>query len=337
MSSLALSSLRRTSKTLSPGRPVPQLLDGHSLSRRVTITPSMCGHNSLFVAQLADWTWETVSSTCGTDMYREKNGNGLDTYLSFFYLRMLAGPTIQMHQFTFGDVIDVVTTAFNFGTESMLTLHRIERASRNGAGPRPVDPFEFYERRDERCLYVESLNRWITRSRPESNEALVKSSPKGIATSHLPVLPDRYSPRLSYDPARKAGTFHDLASPDFEPVVEEYVVDYTIDAARDLNGVRLVFFASFVSIIDSSLLKLWKCLGRDVDSFLNRVVRDRQICYTANAENDSTLRLTFRSWRRRDDPREEIFNVVIHEPARDRLVLVSTLHIRSELSTHANI
>ncbi len=315
-------------------RPVPQLLDGHSLHRRVMLTPSMCGHNCLFLAQVADWTWQTVSVTCGTDLYKEKNEDGLDTYLSFFYLRMRAGPQTQMHRFTFGDVIDVTTTALNFGTESMLTLHRISRASGDGAPPRPVDLVEFYERPDDSCLYVEALNRWVTRSRPASNEALVKSSPEGIATSHLPVLPDRYSPRLTYDLARKRQTFHDPDSPDYELVVDEFVVDYAIDAARDLNGVRLVFFASFASMIDSGLLKLWKHLGRDVQSFLDRVVRDRRICYTANAEIDSTLRLTFRTWRRRDDPREEIFNVVIRDPARDRLVLVSTLYIHSECSSH---
>jgi probable biosynthetic protein (TIGR04098 family) len=316
---------------------LPQLLDGHSLYRRVMLTPAMCGHNCLFLAHVADWTWDTISTTCGTDMYREKNEGGLPTYLSFFYLRMCAGPAIQMHRFTFGDVIDVVTTAFNFGTESMLTLHRVSRASQDSPLPRSVDPFEFYERRDDGCLYLESVNRWITRSRPESNEALVKSSPARIATRHLPVLPDRYSPRLSYDIARKAGTFHDVASPDYEPVVEEYAMDYTIDAARDLNGVGLVFFASFASIIDSGLLKLWRYLGRDVQSFLNRVVHDRRICYTSNAEIDSTLRLTFRSWRRRDDPREEVFNVVIRDPARDRVVLVSTLQIQSEGFSRANI
>ena len=322
----------------SAARPVPQLLDGHSLHRRVMLTPSMCGHNSLFLAQVADWTWDTVSTTCGTDMYREKNEGGLPTYLSFFYLRMCAGPAIQMHHFTFGDVIDVTTTAFNFGsTESMLTLHRVARASENGATPRPVEPSEFYENRDDGCLYVESVNRWITRSRPGSNEALVKSSPKGLATRHLPVLPDRYSPRVSYDVARKAQTFHDVASPDYELVVDEYTVDYTIDAARDLNGVGLVFFASFASMIDSALLKLWRHLGRDVHSFLNRVVHDRRICYTSNAEIDSSLRLTFRSWRRRDDPREEIFNVVFRDPARDRVVLVSTLQLRSEGPSRASV
>lgn len=326
-----------TTLTLSEVLPSRQVLEGNSVHRRVTLTPASCGHNCLFLAQVADWTWDTVSTTCGTDMYREKNGNGLPTYLSFFYLRISGGPGMQMHGFTFGDVLDVVTTAFNFGTESMLTLHRVSRASEDGAPPRPVDPFEFYEHRDKDCMYVESLNRWIVRSRPESNEALMRSSPEGIATRHLPALPDRYSPRRSYDFARKAETFHDVASPDYELIVDDYTVDYAIDAARDLNGVGLVFFAAFASILDSSLLKLWKHMGRDVPTFLSRVVSDRRICYTANADIDSTLRITFRVWRRRDDPREEVFNVVMRDSARDRLVLVSTLNIQSESTRHASI
>ncbi len=320
--------------SLAPAGPVPQRLDVHSLYRRVTLTPAMCGHNSLFLAQVADWTWGTVSTTCGTDMYREKNGAGMATYLSFFYLRIAAGPAMQMHQLTFGDVLDVVTTAYNFGSESILTLHRVSRASGDGSDPRPVDPYEFYENRDENCLYVESLNRWITRSRP-GNEALVKSSPEGFVTRHLPVLPDRYSPRLVYDFARKAETFHDLASPDYEPLADDFSLDYTIDAARDLNGVGLVFFASFNSMVDSALLKLWKHLGRDTQSFVDRVVSDRRICYTANVEIDTTLRITLRSWRRRDDPREEVFNIVMRDAAQNRLILVSTLTIRSEQPSHA--
>ena len=317
-------------------RPSPQLLDHHSLSRRVTLTPSMCGQNCLFLAQIADWTWDTVSRTCGTDMFRETNEGGLPTYLSFFYLRVSGSPSMQMHHFTFGEELDVVTTAFNFGTESMLTLHRIERASANGAPPRPVDPVDFYERRDDRCLYVESLNRWIARSRPASNDALVRSSPLGIAVEHLPTLPALYSPRLSYDVARKRETFHDPGSTDYEAVVDAYSIDYTVDAARDLNGVGLVFFAAFASMIDSGLLKLWKHLGRDVASFLSRVVRDQRICYMANAEIDAPMQLSFRSWRRRDDPRDEIFNVVMRDPARNRVVLVSTLHIVSEYSGDAS-
>ena len=44
-----------------------------------------------------------------------------------------------------------------------------------------------------------------------------------------------------------------------------------------------------------------------------------------------------KSWRRRDDPSEEIFNVVMRDAARDRLVLVSTVHIASEGPRHAGI
>lgn len=294
---------------LSAASDEPRLLEDHTVARRVMLTPAMCGHNSLFLAQVADWTWSAVSAACGTELYRETNEDGARTVLSFVYLRIRGGPGLQMHQFTFGDVIDVATTVCNAGGDSILTTHRISRASGEGGS-----------------LYVEALNRWIARSRP-GNDALVRSSPAGIDIRRLPVLPDRDSPRVMIDAARKAETFHDFASPDYEPVVEEYVVDYTIDAARDLNGIGLVFFASFASILDSGLLRLWKHLGRNVPSFMNRVVLDRRICFTANAEVDATLRLTFRSWRRRDDPREEIFNIVIRDPARDRLVVVSTLQL----------
>jgi hypothetical protein len=78
-------------------------------------------------------------------------------------------------------------------------------------------------------------------------------------------------------------------------------------------------------------------MGRDVPTFLSRVVSDRRICYTANADIDSTLRITFRVWRRRDDPRQEVFNVVMRDSARDRLVLVSTMNIQSESTRHASI
>ncbi len=323
--------------SISAVEPIPQLLDGHSLYRRVMVTPSMCGHNCLFLARVGDWTWEAISTMCRTDIFREKNEDGDPVYPSAFYLRMCAGPAIQMHHFTFGDVVDAVTTVFNFGTQSLLVLHRIGRASQDGAPPRPVDPSEFYERRDDGSLYVQLVNRWIARSRKTSNEELFKSAPERFATRHLPVLPDRYSPRLSYDIARRKETFHDVDSPHYEPVVEEYALDYTIDAARDLNGVGLVYFASFHSIVDSALLKLWRHLGRDVHSFLNRVVRDRQTIIASNAEIDSPLRITLRSWRRRDDPRQEVFNVVIRPPAQGRVVVVSTLQIQSEAFVHANV
>src|ERR1041385_1937666 len=161
-------------------RQAPALIDGHSLHRRVMLWSSMCGHNSLFLAQMADWTWQTISVTCGTNLYRETNDHGLPAYLSFFYLRICGSPSIQPRQFTFGDELDVVTSAFNFGTESMLTLHRITRLRDAGPSVEPVTLDEFHEHRRQDCLYIQSLNRWVTRSSPTSNDALVRSSPTGI-------------------------------------------------------------------------------------------------------------------------------------------------------------
>jgi len=314
-------------------RPAPLLIGGDSLHRRVMLTPSMCGHNCLFLAQIADWTWQTVSTTCGTAIYRETNDQGLPAYLSFYYLRTCGSASIQSRQLTFGDELDVVTTAFNFGTESMLTLHRITRLGDAGPSVEPVTLDEFHEHRRPNCLYVEALNRWVTRSRPTSNDALVRSSPTGIVTAHLPAVPDRYSPRGTYDRARRLGTFHNPEEA-YETIVDDFTVDYTIDAARDLNGVGLVFFAAFAVIVDSALLKLWTRLGRDVTSFMTRIVRDQRICYTANAENDSRLRLTLCLWRRRNEPRDEVFNVLVHDIDRDCRVLVTTLWMQSPEESH---
>jgi len=154
-------------------------------------------------------------------MYNEKNESGLATS-SRFLLRMRAGPRCRWHQFTFGDVIDVVTTA-SISHRIDADAARIERAVAQQRWPASVDPFGVLRAARRSRLYVESVNRWITRSVRKATSA-GEIVAEGNRHSHLPVLPDRYSPRLAYDLARRTGTFHDLNSPDYEPVVEEFVL-----------------------------------------------------------------------------------------------------------------
>jgi len=71
---------------------------------------------------------------------------------------------------------------------------------------------------------------------------------------------------------------------------------------RSGPGILRILF----SIIDGALLKLWKHLGRSAQSFLNRVVLDHKLCYLGNADIDSVLRITLRSWRKVGDPGHEV-------------------------------
>jgi hypothetical protein len=61
-----------------------------------------------------------------------------------------------------------------------------------------------------------------------------------------------------------------------------------------------------------------------------RTVLDQQLCYLGNADPDSVLQLTLRSWRSVTSPAEEIFNVLIEDQSVQRVIAISTSHLRSE-------
>lgn len=309
-------------------QPEVEMPDSSSVHRRLTVKPAMCGHNSLFVGQLGDWTWDTVTAVCDTDVFNARNEAGAPTYLAFYYFHIRATPLVHLRRFSFGDRLSVDSTAFNFGSESVLTLHRV---ALGGDGPgRPVDPVEFFEAPREDCMYVQNFNRWITRGRDGGNRGLVRSSPAGFRYAHLPVLPERFSPRQVYQRARAAGTFHDVAGSGWPAGVDDFRVTYPIDITRDVNGVGLIYFAAFFSIVDWALLRLWRHLGRDDRAFLSRVVVDHKMCYLGNAQLDSVLQIRMKTWQNPDDPTEEVVNVLIEDQETAAVLAVSTLTSRRD-------
>jgi probable biosynthetic protein (TIGR04098 family) len=310
-------------------RPLPLLsrsAPAGSAVRSVVLQPGMCGHNSLFVGQIGDWTWETVGELCGTDVLGARTAEGAPTYLSFHYFHIRASPRMHVNRLTFGDRLDVTSRVFGFGSESILTLHKIEMAGPAGRALEPIDPDDFYAYRDQECLYVENFNRWIVRSREGSNHDLVRSSPAGFRHTHLPSLPERYSPRLACAHARARGTFLPSAPEGRTHVGQGFSVEYRIDISRDLNAVGLVYFATYFSIVDWALLQLWRHLGRSDTSYLTRTVLDHRLCYLANADAGSVLRIDLDAWQRIGDPGDLVVNVVLRDAAGDRTVAVATLH-----------
>ena len=309
-------------------QPAFEVIDESSVRRRLTVKPGMCGYNSLFVGQIGDWTWETVTALCGTDVFNARNECGLPTYLAFYYFHVRASTSLHLHSFSFGDQISVSSRLFNFGSESILALHQIEREGTDGSAPRPVDPTEFYEcPRDDR-LYVENFNRWITRSEQQSNRGLMRSSPAGFRHSHLPVLPEMYSPRRAYQSARLRGQLHDPGKPGYRLLAEDFRVDYPLDITRDINGVGLVYFAAYFSMIDWAFLRLWRHLGRSDRSFLQRIVTDQRVCYLGNADLDSVMCIRMNAWQHITDPSLEVVGVVIEDRDTHQTIAVSALDVK---------
>ena len=172
---------------------------------------------------------------------------------------------------------------FHFGSQSVLTLHRLAPVGL-GLAETPLDPAEVYDLPHPDCMYAENFNRWISRSRPGSNQGLAEIVPPDFAFAGLPRLPNQYSPRTLVGRARHAGGFCVPAPQGFATVGPECTFEYALDAARDINGVGLVYFASYFAIFDTALLRLWRLLGRCDEQFLQRKVIDQKMGYFGNAD-----------------------------------------------------
>lgn len=280
----------------------------HTLERRSSVTrtevvrPAMCGHNSLFAGQIGDWTWDAVSALCDVDVLRARNAAGDPTYLSFYYYRIRGSRAFHLRTPTFGDELRITTDLYDFGSESVLAHHRIERGGDS--------------------LRVENLNRWISRGGEKtSNETLVRASPVGFAHRHLPTLPAHLSPRAACGVARTALTFRP-DEPGFAGTWPKRRLHYPVDPSRDLNGVGLLYFASYFSIVDRALLDLFRGLGRSDGAFLDRVVVDQQLCYLGNADADCVIAIDV---CRRVGHADELVDVVLRDSRTDRLLAVCTL------------
>ncbi|MER7165758.1 LnmK family bifunctional acyltransferase/decarboxylase [Micromonospora sp. NPDC000207] len=253
-------------------------------TRTELVRPGMCGPGSLFVGQVGDWTWDTVSAVTDTNVYTARDVGGAPTYLAFHYLEVRGGPGLTVRGLTFGDVLRVDSRAFGFGSESVLTLHEIRRTPRRAGR---IDPDRFHAYEDPDCLYARTFNRWVVRGASGGNGDLCSASPVGFRHDHLPTLPTTHSPRRAYARLR------DLASA--VPPADDrsrLVVDYPVDPSRDLNGVGLLYFAAYFSIVDWAVLRLWRHRGGSDAGFLRRTVLDQRMSYLGNADAGTVLRVS---------------------------------------------
>jgi len=292
--------------SLSPFGPAgrPPLTEGEGgwLERVEVVTPAMCGHNSLFIGQLGDWTWDAVGASCRADPYTAVGPDGNPAYLSFSYFRVKASSGLCAEQLTFGDRLRIRSKVLSCGGDSVLTLHLVRRDKEipaHGAARRAVRGVEEFFRYDTpEGIHVENFNRWIQRSGPDTNHGLRRAAPAGFEVHHLDRIAAEYTPRRVCAQARKMAGFRTEGEPAPQARLE---LSYRVDASRDLNGAGLLYFASYFSIVDWALLRLWHSLGRPPRRFLRRLVLDRQLCFVANADADDVLDVEVTAYHDDDD------------------------------------
>ncbi|MEU2995007.1 LnmK family bifunctional acyltransferase/decarboxylase [Streptomyces sp. NPDC001758] len=293
-----------------------------TLTRRVNVSLAMCSAGSLIYAKMGDWTWEAVNFASAMNVYTARRVDGLPAYLSFYYFRVSSSEGLHPNGITFGDELDVTSRVFGFGSQSVLTLHRISRAG-TLTDHEMLDPIEAYERPRPDCMYVETFNRWISRGDQESNKGLVDASPVDFRHKHLSQLPAVYSPRSTARNARKNRSFFPSGLPGFAPQGSPFRTTYALDVARDLNGVRLVYFASYFSIADIALSRAWRARGRDDRYFIDRVALDYRLGFFGNADPGAVFDITVQIWQDERDSRHEFADIVISEQGSEQILAVA--------------
>lgn len=290
----------------------------HTVVRELVVKPAMCGPNARLVGQIGDWTWDTVSRLCGIDAFRASDAGGTPTYLSFYYYELLGDAAFHLRTPTFGDRLQVVSTCCDFGAESILTLHRLAPLEHDL--PPLLTAHELHEQRRPGCLYVRTFNRWIQRG-DAGNRELHSAAPQGFRHQHLPQPAAQHSPRLAYDAARRQGGFVPAGA---EPR-ESCTLDYEVDMGRDLNGVGLLYFASYFEIVDSALARMWRRMGRSDDAFLARVLASQRMVFLGNTDAGAALSIELRRWVAADDAARESFTVRVLERDTGRLLAIAEL------------
>ncbi|WP_432248699.1 LnmK family bifunctional acyltransferase/decarboxylase [Streptomyces sanyensis] len=313
---------------LPPG-PDRERVDAATVRRRRVVTPGMCGPSALLLGRIGDWTWETVADVCELDVLRARNESGDPAYLSFFYYRVRGSLGYHLRSPGFGDRLDILSRVFGFGSESVHTVHRISDESRAPALPPALEPDDFYAPPPPGCLHAETFNRWVSRGRAGSNRGLHRASPPGFRHGHLPRLPERYSPRLAYGRARSLLTFLDDPARTCRMVAEDLTATHTVDPVSDLNGVGLVYFAAYFTIVDRALLAGWRALGRAEPDFLARAVTDQQICYLGNADPGTRLETAVRVRAAVSGPPAEVWDAVVRDADSRELIAVCTQLVRT--------
>lgn len=266
-------------------------------------------------------------------------------------------------QLTFGDRLEVTSRVFDAGRLSVLTVHRLRRLpdasaaaedapfeprefdphdlDRRGFDPgefdhRDFDPYDFdphdfdpsepYTTPRPDCLYVETLNTWVSRGNGTSNVGLVRRAPVGFRREHLPPLtagPVDHPAELCRR-ARNDLVFQDHRTDGWATAWPTTETDHEVDLVTEVNGVGLLYFASFFSIVERALYRQWRDRGRTRRAFAGRAPADLRICYLGNADLDATLRLRMGTLRDPDDAAHEKTDLTIHDLSTDRLIAVAS-------------
>jgi probable biosynthetic protein (TIGR04098 family) len=259
------------------------------------------------------YQWQSIAAAAGLPLSRLRTSTGGEVYATFYYIEERVPETAALESFRLDDTVRfaVALRAFkNIAVEGRLVFDRADRMR----DARRVDAALAPDAVDAGYPFIRFANIFIT---PEKGNSRLRVAPPEQADfSGLPLLPNEENPYHLTRAAAESGTLGVIetagdrgqgtgdrpARPSvprpLSPVpwswtaAGSYEHRYAIDVDRDTNGAGLVYFANYVTFMDTAERLALEAFASDLPerrAVAERSLRHRRIAYYGNADVADTL------------------------------------------------
>jgi probable biosynthetic protein (TIGR04098 family) len=241
----------------------------------------------LLLMQAGHFQWASIAAATGGPLSRLRTSSGDEVYAAFYYIEEQIPDHAPLESFGLDDVVRFAVALRSF--KNIAVEGRLVFDSQSRLADVATTDAALAERGDIRTHpSIRFGNIFITPAK--GNTGLRVAPPVGADFSRLTPLPNDDNPYHFTRSALETGTlglFDDTWSPAGPPF--EY--RYAIDPDRDTNGAGLVYFAQYVTFMETAE-RLALTTGDnpfDPAARTARSLRHRRIAYYGNADASDTI------------------------------------------------
>lgn len=249
--------------------------------------------------------WTSIASAAGMPLSQLRTLDGGEVYATFYFIEECLPAHTALEGFGLDDELRFRVSLRAFKNISVEGRIMFDRAGCLGLDtPDDVDGTGHGAIPNVRHPWIHFGNIFIT---PVQGNSLLRVAPPANADfTRFPPLPNAENP---YHITRAAGTSGDLQllDPGWSELCQEQPFEwrYAIDVDRDTNGAGLVYFANYVSFMESAerhALGHWIRDSQRRAVLETRSLRRRRIAYYGNADVSDTVRTRVRLFMHPEHP-----------------------------------